>query len=431
MWSVGRRLPRIIPLVAGLSLLSCGPTAPPAPPSLVVSPQRPVLLLGDSLHLTATISGHGVNPVNAIHWTSLNGGVATVNAVGTVRAVAVGVAMIVAALQADADTVPVVVQPPALRSLAAGRGFVMGTSVDVNALRLDAQFRQQLASQYNGVTSEWAMKFGPIHPQATVYNFAEADRLVTFAQSNNMTIHGHTLVWGEGLPNWIVLGKFTKAQLLQVLESHITAVVSRYRGKVASWDVVNEVVDDTVPLRNTLWLQVIGPEYIDSAFVWAHRADPGAKLYINENHAEGVNPKSTRILTLVQGLRGRGIPVDGVGFQAHFTLNPPPPTAADIQANLARFATAGFDVRVSEMDVRVADNAPASALDQEAAIYRYVLQACLAQGARCTGFTSWGFTDKYSWIPKFYPGYGRGLPFDAAYQPKPADDSLAGRLRQP
>ena len=377
------------------------------------------------------MSGHGVDPDSAIHWTSLNGGVATVNALGTVRGVAVGVAMIVAALQSDADSVPVVVQPPALRALAARRGFVMGTSVDVNALRLDAQFRQQLAAQYNGVTSEWAMKFGPIHPQATVYNFIEADRLVDFAHTNSMTIHGHTLVWGEGLPSWIAHGKFTKAQLLQVLESHITTVVSRYRGKVASWDVVNEVVDDTVPLRNTLWLQVIGPEYIDSAFVWTHRADPAAKLYLNENHAEGVNTKSTRVLALVQALRGRGIPVDGVGFQAHFTLDPPPPTGADIQANFARFVAAGFDVRVSEMDVRVDDNAPASALDQEAAIYGSVLQACLAQGAHCTGFTSWGFTDKYSWIPKFYPGYGRGLPFDAAYLAKPADDSLAGRLQQP
>ena len=437
MWSVRRRPPRImraagtLTSLLALSLLACGPTAPPPPKGMEVSPQRPVLRQGDTLHLTATISGHGVDSVSAIHWTSLNGGVATVNSLGTVRAVGVGVAMIVAALQADADTVPVVVQPPALRTLAAGRGFVVGTAVNPNALRSDAQYRQQLAAEYNGVTSEWAMKFGAIHPQPTVYDFVDADQLVSFAQSNNMAIHGHTLVWAEALPPWITQGKFTKAQLLQVLKDHITSVMGRYRGKVASWDVVNEVVDDTVLLRNSLWLQVIGPEYIDSAFVWARQADPAAKLYLNETHAEGLNAKSQNVLTLVQALRTRGIPIDGVGFQAHFTLNPPPPTAADVQTNFARFANAGFDVRVSEMDVRVADTASASALDQEAAIYRYVLNACLALGARCTGFTSWGFTDKYSWIPKFYPGYGRALPFDAGYQPKPADAALAGRLQQP
>ena len=437
VWSSRCRLPRITRVACVVApLLSlpptdCGPTAPTRPRGLVVSPQRPVLTQGDTLRLTATITGHGVVSGSAIHWTSLNRAVATVSAAGTVRAVAVGVATIMAAVDSDVDSVPVVVLPPTLRSLASGRGFVMGTSVDVNALRLDAQFRQQLAAEYNGVTSEWAMKFGPIHPQATTYNFTEADRLVSFAQANHMTVHGHTLVWGEGLPAWVTLGKFTKAQLLQVLQNHITAVVGRYRGAVVSWDVVNEVVDDAAPLRNTLWLQVIGPEYIDSAFVWAHRADPAAQLYLNENHAEGVNTKSTEVLSLVEGLRARGIPVDGVGFQAHFTLNPPPPTATDLKANLARFADAGFDVRVSEMDVRVPDTASSAALDQEAAIYHSMLDACLALGSRCTGFTTWGFTDKYSWIPKFYPGYGRGLPFDDSYQPKPAENALASRLQQP
>ena len=424
---------RIATLAAGLVLswmMACGPTAPLSH-GLVISPPRIVLRPGDTLQLTATIHGHGVDSVHAIHWSSLNDRVAVVSVVGTVRAVAVGVALIVAATDSEADTVLAAVHPPALRALAAARGFVMGTSVDVNALRLDPQFRQQLAAEYNGVTSEWAMKFGPIHPRMLVYNFTEADRLVAFAKSSDMTVHGHTLVWGEGLPAWVSQGKLTTTQLLAVLHDHITTVVGRYRGSIASWDVVNEVVDDSVPLRNTLWLQVIGPAYIDSAFVWAHRADPTARLYLNENHAEGITAKSTRLLALVRGLRARGIPIDGVGFQAHLVLSPAPPAAADIQANFSRFAAAGFDIRVSEMDVRVPDTASSAALEQEAELYRAVLDACLRIGTRCTGFTSWGFTDKYSWIPKFYPRYGRALPFDASYQPKPADDSLAARLQQP
>lgn len=324
----------------------------------------------------------------------------------------------------------IVEQSPPLRQLAAARHFVVGTAVDPNALRSDSLYRVKLATEYNGVTSEWAMKFGSLHPGQQQYDFADADRLVAFAQANRMAIHGHTLVWGEALPAWITAGSFTKTQLLQVLRDHISTVVGHYRGRIATWDVVNEVVDGSAaPLRSTLWLQVIGPEYIDSAFVWARRADPAAALYVNETHAEVVNPRSNALLALVQGLRARGIPVDGVGFQAHFVL--PSPAAADLQANLGRFAQAGFDVRVSEMDVRIADSAAGTALTQEATAYRDMLDACLRVGPRCAGFTSWGFTDRYSWIPKFYPGYGHALPLDADYRPKPAYTALADRLQQP
>lgn len=320
---------------------------------------------------------------------------------------------------------------PTFRQLAQSRRFVMGTAVDPNALRSDSLYRLKLATEYNGVTSEWAMKFGSIHPAPQQYDFTEVDRLVAFAQANGMAIHGHTLVWGEALPAWITAGSFTKTQLLQVLQDHISTVVGRYRSKIATWDVVNEVVDGSAaPLRSTVWLQVIGPEYIDSAFVWAHRADPGARLYLNDNHAEGVNAKSDTILALVRRLRARGIPIDGVGLQAHFTLTPPPPTAGDLQANFRRFADAGFDVRVSEMDVRIPDTAAATALAEEATIYHDVLDACLHLGARCASFTTWGFTDRISWIPAYFPGYGRGLPFDEQYAPKPAFYALTARLQQ-
>src|SRR5207244_13634600 len=126
-------------------------------------------------------------------------------------------------------------------------------------------------------------------------------------------------------------------------------------GQLGTWDVVNEVIynADWTALRNTIWLQIIGPEYIDSAFVWANRADPGARLYLNDYGAEGGGTKANTILSLVPALRARGIPVHGVGFQAHLGLSAP--AATDIQTNLAQFANAGLDVRVSEMDVAVPD----------------------------------------------------------------------------
>lgn len=415
-------------LLATLSSSCGGPTAAVwgYAPDVVVSPPQAVLVPGDTMCLTA------IGPTHAIRWNSLNRGVATVDAFGTVRAVALGVALIVAAAGDSgtlADTATVAVDPP-LRSLASAHHLLVGVAVDVNALHSDAQYRQKLASEYSSVTPEWVMKFGTIHPGPNQYSFDAADSLVSFALANGMAVHGHTLVWGDALPQWITRGTFTRDQLLQVLKEHIATVVGRYRGKVATWDVVNEVVDDTT-LRNTLWLKVIGPAYIDSAFVWARRADPAAKLYLNETHAEGLNAKANTTLTLVQGLRARAIPIDGVGFQAHFTLTPPPPSAADLAANLARFVNAGFDVRVSEMDVRVADGAPVSALDQQAAVYRDMLDACLQVSPHCVAFTTWGFTDRHSWIPKFYPGFGRALPFDASYASKPAYTALLTRLQQP
>ncbi|HXJ29770.1 MAG TPA: endo-1,4-beta-xylanase [Gemmatimonadales bacterium] len=421
---------RHLVLVLGALGTACGgPTAalPGYAPDVVVSPRRATLVPGSTIGLTA------IGPTHAINWTSLNRGVATVDSFGTVRAVALGVAMIVAAGGNSgklADTATVAVDPP-LRSLASVHHLLVGVAVDMNAFHSDAHYSQTLAAEYSSVTPEWIMKFGSIHPGPNQYSFADPDSLVSFALTHGMVVHGHTLVWGAALPAWVSGGTFTRDQLLKVLGDHIATVVGRYRGKVASWDVVNEVVGDTTPLRNTLWLQVIGPAYIDSAFVWAHRADPGAKLYLNETHAEGINAKSTATLTLVQALRARGIPIDGVGFQAHFALTPPPPTAADLAANLARFVSAGFDVRVSEMDVRIADSAQASALDQQAAIYHDMLDACLRVSPHCTAFTTWGFTDRHSWIPKFYPGYGRALPFDGTYQSKPAYTALLTRLQQP
>jgi endo-1,4-beta-xylanase len=418
-------------MVLGALGTACG--GPPAPfpgyaPDVVVSPQRATLVPGETIHLTA------VGPTRSIRWISLNRGVATVDSFGTVRAVALGVALIVAAGGDSgnlADTATVAVDP-ALRSLASARHFLVGAAVDMNAYRSDPLYRQKLAAEYNSVTPEGAMKFARIHPGPTQYTFTDADSIVSLALANGMAIHGHTLVWGEVLPEWVTAGTFTKAQLLQVLKDHITTVVGRYRGKIASWDVVNEVVDGSAaPLRNSIWLQKIGPEYIDSAFVWANRADPGAKLFLNENRAEGVNPKSNALLTLVQGLRSRGIHIDGVGLQAHFILTPPPPTASDLQTNLARFANAGFDVRVSEMDVRLADTADAAALDQQATVYHDMLDACLRVAPHCVAFTTWGFTDRHSWIPTYFPGFGRALPFDASYQPKPAYQALLARLQQP
>jgi endo-1,4-beta-xylanase len=140
--------------------------------------------------------------------------------------------------------------------------------------------------------------------------------------------------------------------------------------------------------------------------------------------------KSDSVFALLQRLRARGVPIDGVGFQAHAFPATPLPAEGAVSANFARFAAAGYLIWVSEMDVMIPDTAGPSALIAQAVVFRDMLDACLLQ-TRCTEFTTWGFTDRYSWISKDWPGYGRGLPLDSGYGAKPAFDSLAARLRRP
>ena len=320
---------------------------------------------------------------------------------------------------------------PTLRLLASARHFAMGAAVRDSAFRNDAQYLQTLVTQYNSIVPEDATDFWPIHPGPSEYAFAAADALVSFAQANGMVIHGHSLSWYAWIPTWITGGGYTNDQLRAILKDHITTVVGRYRGRIVSWDVVNEVENVSgTGLRSSFWVDHLGPEYIDSAFVWAHRADPAAKLYLNDYATETINPKSDAVLALAQALKGRGVPIDGVGFQMHILHFWPPPTSAQIQANFARFASAGFDIRITELDVDVADTAGAAALASQGATYRAVLDACL-RIPRCIELTTWGFTDRYNWVPQQFPGYGRALPFSSTYQPKPAFDSLVIRLGQP
>jgi endo-1,4-beta-xylanase len=323
-----------------------------------------------------------------------------------------------------------------LRSLATARGFSIGAAVRDTAYSRDAQYRQTLLAQYNSIVPEDATDFYEIHASASGYNFAPADALVSFAQANGMAFHGHSLVWYRAIPTWVTAGGLTDAQVRAILKDHITTVVSRYRGKVASWDVVNEPLDNQGCFNNqcgliaSFWLTHLGAEYIDSAFVWAHRADPAAKLYLNEFRTETIMNKSDALLALAQGLKARGVPIDGVGFQVHILKQFfPAPTSAQVQANFQRFADAGFDIRITEMDVAIPDAGGAAELAAQATIYSDILNACL-KVSRCIELTTWGFSDRYNWVPKSFPGYGRALPFDSNYQPKPALNALLTGLGQ-
>ena len=331
-------------------------------------------------------------------------------------------------------TYGVLIPAPSLAVYAARRNVRVGAAVDAERLlTFDPTYRDLLGAEFNSVVAENAMKFEDVHPSASRFDWSYADDLVGFATERGMAVHGHTLLWHSQVPDWIVDGNWTRATLLEEFRLHVEAVVGRYRGRIESWDVANEMIADGGDatgegLRRSQWIDVIGPDVIDSAFVWANHADPAAKLYLNDysvEHPESNREKMTRLRALAIRLRTAGVPVHGIGLQAHLTLNAP--NRAQLSETLQFFTGAGFDVRISELDVRVPDGQGDAALQSQAVVYRDVMAACLAN-ARCTGVTTWGFTDRYSWIPQFFPGFGRALPFDASFRPKPAYASMLEAL---
>jgi GH35 family endo-1,4-beta-xylanase len=318
-------------------------------------------------------------------------------------------------------------QAVSLRHLAAEvRGLRVGSAVSVSALTADATYRQILGRQFSSVTPENEMKWGPLEPQRGVFDFGPADTLVHFAEEHGQLVRGHNLVWHSQLPDWLTQGSFTNAELAAILRQHIATEAGHWRGRIWQWDVVNEPLNEDGTLRSDIWLNALGPGYIADALRWTHAADPRARLFLNDFNIEGLGPKSDGMYDLVKGLLAQGVPIGGVGFESHLTLGGVPPT---FEANLRRFAALGIQVSITELDVRMRLPATAGKLAQQAADYAQVLGACLAV-RRCTDFTVWEYTDKYSWIPGFFTGQGAADIYDENLVPKPAYRSLVDTLEK-
>lgn len=318
-----------------------------------------------------------------------------------------------------------------LRAAAQKHNVLMGAAVDSGHLP-EALYASTLSREYSQLEAENEMKFGPIHPGPTTYNYAGPDALVAFAQANSMKVRGHNLVWHSALPDWVTAPAvpWTATTLSQVLSDHIANVVGHYKGKVYAWDVVNEPFNDDGTIRSTIWYDSPGigfagqgTKYIEQALLWAHAADPDAKLFVNEYGAETVNQKSDAVYAMAQDFVQRGVPLSGIGLQLH--IDPgfdTSDTLTSLGQNIQRLGALGLEVQFTEVDVRLPDNSTSS-LAAQAKTYQDLMTVCLAHSA-CTAFQTWGFTDKYSWIPAFLPGYGWALPFDENYAKKPAYTSL-------
>lgn len=319
---------------------------------------------------------------------------------------------------APIDVAPPPCAPGTLRGAAACSGRHVGAAVAATALATDPLYAQVLGDEFDMVTPEGVMKWAAIQPAKDSWSFGEADALVNFAAMHGQVVKGHTLLWHQQVPKWVG-ESMTPKDLSDAVHDHITTLVSRYAGQVEAWDVVNEALADDGTLRPSLFLTTLGSAYIADAFVWAHAADPVARLIYNDYGTAGLGPKSDGLYALVASLLAGGVPIDEVGFQMHLDGSVPPSTS-DFAENMARFTALGVTVNVSEMDVRVAalSGDLAARLAVQARVYRRILSACVAEPL-CTSVSFWGFSDKYTWIDGFF-GPDDPLLFDDALQKKPA-----------
>lgn len=314
--------------------------------------------------------------------------------------------------------------------------FSIGVAVSPRALQNDEA--AMILDQFNSLTAENAMKMGPIHPEENRFNWEPADKIVEFAQTNNLKMRGHTLCWHSQAPKWIFVNEkgdtVSKEVLLKRLEDHITAVVSRYKGKIYAWDVVNEVISDKKDeyLRKSPWLTIIGEEFIARAFQYAHNADPDALLFYNDYNE--INPvKREKIFKLVKSLKDAGIPIHGVGLQGHWAINEP--SYNQLDSTLTRFSELGLQLQVTELDISVypkEHNRRAAKPEdsntsftsereqQQLEAYKMCFELFRKHKNSVSSVTFWNVSDRHSWLDNF-PVRGRKdypLLFDKDLKPK-------------
>ena len=313
--------------------------------------------------------------------------------------------------------------------------------------------RALILSQFGSVTPENCMKMTEIQPREGEFHFEQADALVAFAREHHLQVVGHTLVWAkdERTPAWMFLDGDKPASrelVLKRMQTHIRTVVSRYRGKIASWDVVNEVLDDGEPyLRPSKWLSLVGPDFINKAFEYAREADPDVLLVYNDYNVEPTQ-KREKLIRLIGELRDKGVPLGAIGIQGHWEIDQVP--MRDIEALLDAMKGLGLKVMVSELDLGLvprgawwadggkdrdaiaktdplAGGCPPELIERQARQYADLFRLFRKRSESIGRVTFWDLHDGRSWLNSFpwrhaeYP-----LLFDRNAEPKPAFKSVLG-----
>ncbi|MDE6721730.1 MAG: endo-1,4-beta-xylanase [Bacteroidaceae bacterium] len=296
---------------------------------------------------------------------------------------------------------------------------------------------QEIGKQFNMLVAENEMKFDALEPSQGEFNYWAADNLVSFANKHQMKVRGHCLAWHSQLPQWVSSdGKkndknWSRQEALQILKTHINNVVKHFKGKVTEWDVVNECLNDdqttvrsnpdAYDLRTSVWTRAIGEDFIDSAFVYAHRADPDALLYLNDYDVElQGKAKTAAFYNLAIRLKNSGIPIHGVGLQCHFSVGDV--DSVKLAKTIQRFADAGLKCIITELDMGISSTSSEN-LKEQARNYRAITDIVL-NNDNCPNLVIWGLKDNNSWREASSP-----LLYDAGLGKKPAYYAVRSALR--
>ncbi|WP_298772056.1 endo-1,4-beta-xylanase [uncultured Fibrobacter sp.] len=330
-----------------------------------------------------------------------------------------------------------------LRSLAEERGRYIGAILNSEwfgggwGASIEPEFEQIHKVQFNAVVAENEMKFDATEPSENNFNYDKGDKMIKYAQENGMRVRGHALAWHSQVPSWVNSYSGQKDKLLAVLKNHIEHVVGHWKGQVAEWDVVNEAVNDNNPhgwrSSGSVWYEGIGPEFLDSAFVWAHAADPDAELCYNDYAIEwGLSngSKASFVLEQVKRWKANGIPITCVGTQTHIEISHET-TPQNIRAFAKALAELDVKLNITELDIGFpqgsANSLGASDYAKQGHLYRQFMDVFLEE-PNMGEFVIWGLTDAHSWLDGSQ-GKTQGLLWDKNYKAKPAFDSVMASLK--
>jgi endo-1,4-beta-xylanase len=236
--------------------------------------------------------------------------------------------------------------------------FLMGCAINVDqSSGRDVVADSLIVRHFNSIVAENCMKCEKIHPLENEYFWDDADQFVQFGEKNNMVIIGHCLLWHSQCAPWFFhdeKGNLVSADVLkQRIRDHITTIVTRYKGRVKGWDVVNEAIMDDGTYRDSYFYQILGEEFIPFAFECAHAADPDAELYLND-YSMAKPGKREAYVKLIGQLQEKGLRIDAIGIQAHAGMDYP--DMNDMEQTIQAYIGTGIDVMFTELDINALPN---------------------------------------------------------------------------
>lgn len=300
--------------------------------------------------------------------------------------------------------------------------FSIGMAVKSN--RLDGTHGEILIREFNNLTAEFEMKMNIMYPSQDNYDFTAADAIVDFGIANNMNIHGHTLIWHTATPDWVENFSGTDAEFEMMIKDYITTVLTRYAGKVRSWDIVNEAIEDnTNVLRNSVFRRRMGDNYIEKCYQFARDADPNVLLFYNDYSITFDTGKQAAMFAIVDNLAAKNL-IDGIGAQMHISYNFP--SAAQIRSVVNGTVSRGLKMHFAELDVRAnPDNditflTDARAIAQENKVREVVEIYNAIPDDNKFALTVWGMRDNETWLIDFWGQPDWPLLYDSSFNTKKA-----------